>query len=67
MPAHAHPWEGRHLGDRTVAYDERDAILYALAVGARDIASEGLAGPQIGEALRKARIAAIAEARRAGD
>lgn len=29
-----HPWEGRHLGDRTVAYDERDAILYALAVGA---------------------------------
>jgi acyl dehydratase len=34
MPSHAHPWEGRHLGDRTVAYDERDAILYALAVGA---------------------------------
>ncbi len=29
-----HPWEGRQLGDRTVAYDERDAILYALAVGA---------------------------------
>jgi acyl dehydratase len=29
-----HPWEGRPLGDRTVAYDERDAILYALAVGA---------------------------------
>jgi acyl dehydratase len=29
-----HPWEGRHLGNRTVAYDERDAILYALAVGA---------------------------------
>lgn len=29
-----HPWEGRALGDRTVAYDERDAILYALAVGA---------------------------------
>lgn len=29
-----HPWEGRHLGDRTVSYDERDAILYALAVGA---------------------------------
>lgn len=32
---HAGSWEGRHLGDRTVAYDERDAILYALAVGAR--------------------------------
>ena len=31
---HAGSWEGRHLGDRTVAYDERDAILYALAVGA---------------------------------
>lgn len=29
-----HPWEGRRLGDRTVAYDERDAILYALAIGA---------------------------------
>lgn len=29
-----HPWEGRPLGDRTVSYDERDAILYALAVGA---------------------------------
>lgn len=34
MSTHTHPWEGRHLGDRTVAYDERDAILYALAVGA---------------------------------
>ena len=27
-------WAGRHLGDRTVAYSETDAILYALAVGA---------------------------------
>jgi acyl dehydratase len=27
-------WAGRHLGERTVAYTERDAILYALAVGA---------------------------------
>ncbi len=27
-------WAGRSLGERTVAYDERDAILYALAVGA---------------------------------
>ena len=34
MTSHTHPWEGRHIGDRTVAYDERDAILYALAVGA---------------------------------
>ncbi|RAY13382.1 enoyl-CoA hydratase [Actinomadura craniellae] len=28
-------WQGRDLGERTVGYDERDAILYALAVGAR--------------------------------
>ncbi|MDH3044908.1 MULTISPECIES: MaoC/PaaZ C-terminal domain-containing protein [Gordonia] len=27
-------WEGIDLGTRTVTYDERDAILYALAVGA---------------------------------
>ncbi|MGI5157653.1 MaoC/PaaZ C-terminal domain-containing protein [Microbispora sp. CA-102843] len=27
-------WAGRDLGERTVAYDEREAILYALAVGA---------------------------------
>lgn len=34
MAAQPHPWQGRHLGERTVAYNERDAILYALAVGA---------------------------------
>ncbi|NLU81673.1 MaoC/PaaZ C-terminal domain-containing protein [Rhodococcus sp. HNM0569] len=28
-------WSGVDLGTRTVSYDERDAILYALAVGAR--------------------------------
>ncbi|MFE2119563.1 MaoC/PaaZ C-terminal domain-containing protein [Rhodococcus aetherivorans] len=28
-------WRGADLGTRTVAYDERDAILYALAVGAQ--------------------------------
>lgn len=27
-------WRGRELGERTVGYDERDAVLYALAVGA---------------------------------
>ncbi|WP_406155065.1 MaoC/PaaZ C-terminal domain-containing protein [Streptomyces sp. NBC_01023] len=27
-------WRGRELGERTVSYDERDAILYALAIGA---------------------------------
>ncbi|MBB3824708.1 multifunctional CCA addition/repair protein [Xanthomonas arboricola] len=35
----------------------------ALAVNARDLAAEGLQGPQIGEALARARIAAIAAAR----
>ena len=35
----------------------------ALAVNARDIDNESLSGPAIGEALRKARIAAIAQAR----
>jgi tRNA nucleotidyltransferase (CCA-adding enzyme) len=35
----------------------------ALAIGARDIDNESLSGPAIGEALRKARIAAIAKAR----
>ncbi|MFF8596461.1 MaoC/PaaZ C-terminal domain-containing protein [Streptomyces sp. NPDC015220] len=31
----ASPWRGHDLGRRTVSYTERDAILYALAVGAR--------------------------------
>lgn len=31
----ASPWRGHDLGTRTVAYTERDVILYALAVGAR--------------------------------
>ncbi|TAA25501.1 multifunctional CCA addition/repair protein [Pseudoxanthomonas winnipegensis] len=35
----------------------------ACAVGARDVATERLSGPQIGEAVRKARIAAIGAAR----
>ncbi|MFE9972204.1 MaoC/PaaZ C-terminal domain-containing protein [Streptomyces hirsutus] len=30
----ASPWQGHDLGARTVSYTERDAILYALAVGA---------------------------------
>ncbi|MFF2720448.1 MaoC/PaaZ C-terminal domain-containing protein [Streptomyces sp. NPDC058011] len=30
-------WRGLDLGSRTVTYDERDAILYALAVGARPV------------------------------
>jgi len=35
----------------------------ALAINARDLAQDGLHGPQIGEALARARIAAIAAAR----
>lgn len=31
---HAGDWRGRSLGTRTVTYDDRDVILYALAVGA---------------------------------
>lgn len=31
----SHEWAGRDLGDRIVSYTQRDAILYALAVGAR--------------------------------
>ncbi len=34
-PRPAGEWKGVHLGTRAVAYDERDAILYALAVGAQ--------------------------------
>lgn len=49
-------------------YPQREELLRlhkaALAVSARDIANDDLTGPQIGEALRKARIAAIGEARR---
>lgn len=33
--ANAGDWAGRSLGERTVAWTERDAILYALAVGAK--------------------------------
>jgi len=32
--SNAGEWIGRQLGERTVAYSERDAILYALAIGA---------------------------------
>lgn len=34
-PRPAGEWKGVDLGSRTVSYDERDAILYALAVGAQ--------------------------------
>lgn len=35
--APADRWRGRDLGSRTVSYDERDVILYALAVGAHPV------------------------------
>lgn len=51
-------------------YPQRNELLRlhaaALAVSARDIASDGLTGPQIGEALRKARIEEIGKARSPG-
>ena len=55
------------LGSAEDAYPQgeilRRAQAAALAVNARDIAADGVTGPAIGEALRKARIAAIAQSR----
>src|SRR5699024_9816601 len=34
LPSKTPEWDGHLLGERTVEYHERDAILYALAVGA---------------------------------
>jgi tRNA nucleotidyltransferase (CCA-adding enzyme) len=55
-------------GLQEAPYPQREALLRlhaaALAISTRDIAGDGLTGPQIGVALRKARIAAIGEARR---
>ncbi|MCD9097221.1 multifunctional CCA addition/repair protein [Luteimonas fraxinea] len=58
------------LGSAEDAYPQADILrrahAAALAVNARDIAAEGITGPAIGDALRTARIAAIAAARQAG-
>lgn len=55
------------LGFEDSDYPQRATLLRlhaaALAVNARDIATEGLKGPAIGEALAKARVRAIAAAR----
>ncbi|WP_442683397.1 multifunctional CCA addition/repair protein [Stenotrophomonas sp. JC08] len=55
------------LGFEDSDYPQRATLLRlhaaALAVNARDIATEGLKGPAIGEALAKARVGAIAAAR----
>ncbi|MFT4248176.1 MAG: multifunctional CCA addition/repair protein [Pseudomonas sp.] len=55
------------LGREDAAYPQGQQLQHlhaaALAINARDLAARGLQGPQIGEALAKARIAAIAAAR----
>lgn len=55
------------LGRADDDYPQRRELLRlhaaAMTVSVRDLAIEGLAGPAIGEALREARIAAIAKAR----
>lgn len=55
------------LGSAEAAYPQagslRRAHAAAAAVNARDLVAAGVTGPAIGEALRKARIAAIAAAR----
>ncbi|WP_310148827.1 multifunctional CCA addition/repair protein [Luteimonas sp. 3794] len=55
------------LGSAEDAYPQGDTLrrthAAALAVNARDIAAAGITGPAVGEALRKARIAAIAQSR----
>jgi tRNA nucleotidyltransferase (CCA-adding enzyme) len=55
------------LGSEEAAYPQAAELLRlhaaAMAVTARDIDTETLSGPAVGEALRKARITAIAQAR----
>ena len=55
------------LGSAEDAYPQgellRRAHAAALAINARDIAADGITGPAMGEALRRARIAAIAAVR----
>ena len=58
------------LGSAEDAYPQADMLqrahAAALARNARDIAADGITGPAVGEALRKARIAAIATTRTRG-
>lgn len=55
---------GREDEDYPQGRELRRLLDAALSVSARDLAQQGLSGPQIGEALQKARIAAIAAARK---
>ena len=56
------------LGSEDAAYPQGDTLrrahAAAMAVHARDLVAEGVTGPALGEALRRARIAAIVAARR---
>lgn len=56
------------LGSEEAAYPQGPALVRlhaaAMAVNAREFAAAGLSGPEIGEALKRARVGAIAEARR---
>ncbi|OZB70913.1 MAG: hypothetical protein B7X33_02510 [Lysobacterales bacterium 13-68-4] len=55
------------LGFEDSDYPQRATLLRlhaaALAINARDLAAEGLSGPAVGEALKRARINAIGAAR----
>ncbi len=55
------------LGSAEAAYPQGDLLrrahAAAIAINARDLAADGITGPAVGAALRKARIAAIAQAR----
>ena len=55
------------LGSAEDAYPQADRLRAAhaatIAINARDIAADGITGPAVGEALRMARIAAIAQTR----
>lgn len=55
------------LGSAEDAYPQADRLraahAAAIAINARDMAADGITGPAVGEALRRARIAAIAQTR----
>ena len=57
------------LGSEAAAYLQGPALVRlhaaAMAVNARELATSGLSGPEIGEALKRARVAAIGAARQA--
>lgn len=56
------------LGNEDADYPQGPALVRlhaaAMAINARELAASGLSGPEVGEALKRARIAAIGAARR---